>query len=44
MNQSEIETIRSYHINVKRGKTRASKARFGIGFASDWLRKWRELY
>ena len=35
----------------KRGKTRASEARFvffsgaiGIGFASHWLKKWREFH
>ena len=32
-------------INVKRGKTHASKSWFGFGFTPDWLRlRWRELF
>ena len=30
-------------IDAKRGKARASKPTIGFGFASDWLKKWREI-
>ena len=40
MDQSELE---ANTCSAKSGKTRAKK-RCENGFASDWLRKWREMF
>ena len=45
MNQSERVAIILIHVTgAKHGKMHGNKFTIGFGFASHWLKKWREFY